>query len=108
VFYGLINGYDVYGVEPEQWKHQFNLMKAREKGYPPSWTRRYSYGVGENLPFADLFDMISTYQTLEHVQSHKKCFGEFNRVLRGGTYLFSALTIGHFLRGITEFLCFRL
>jgi ubiquinone/menaquinone biosynthesis C-methylase UbiE len=90
VFYGLLNGYDVYGVEPAQWKHQFNLMKAREKGYPPSWTRRYCYGVGENLPFADVtFDVISTYQTLEHVQSHKNCFKEFNRVLKGGGgYLF--------------------
>jgi len=88
VFYGLINGYDVWGIEPERWKHQFNFLKTKEKGYPREWMRRFCFGIGEYLPFKDeTFDIISTYQTLEHVQSHKKCFSEFNRVLRRGGYL---------------------
>lgn len=89
VFYGLINGYDVYGIEPSQWKHQFNILKAKEKGYPDVWMQRFCYGVGEYLPYKDeTFDIISTYQTLEHVQSLTKCFHEFGRVLRKGGYLF--------------------
>ena len=71
---------------------------------------RFYSGVGESLPFKDeTFNVISTYQTLEHVQSHKRCFEEFNRVLkRGGIYLLDVLTILHFLKGITEYLCFPL
>lgn len=89
IFYGLINEYDVWGIEPEKWKHQFNILKAKEKGYPDTWVKRFCFGMGEYLPFKDgTFDIISTYQTLEHVQSHKKCFSEFNRVLRRGGYLF--------------------
>lgn len=83
VFYGLMNGYDIYGIEPVKWKHEFNFLKAKEKGYPDAWMKRFCSAVGEYLPFNDeTFDIISTYQTLEHVQSHKKCFGEFKRVLR--------------------------
>lgn len=89
VFYGLLNGYDVYGIEPEKWKHQFNLLKAKEKGYLDTWMKQFCFGVGEHLPFNDeSFDIISTYQTLEHVQSHKKCFSEFKRILNRGGYLF--------------------
>ncbi|MFX0206075.1 MAG: class I SAM-dependent methyltransferase [Candidatus Hodarchaeota archaeon] len=89
VFYGLLNGYNVYGVEPEKWKHRFNSLKAKEKGYPSIWMNRFHFGVGERLPFQhESFDVISTYQTLEHVQSHKKCFSEFKRVLKKGGYLF--------------------
>lgn len=89
VFYGLMNGYDVCGIEPEKWKHEFNFLKAKEKGYPDIWMQRFCIGVGEYLPFNnETFDIISTYQTLEHVQSHKKCFSEFKRVLKRGGYLF--------------------
>jgi len=89
VFYGLMHGYDVYGIDPAKWKHEFNFLKAREKGYPDEWMKRFCIGVGERLPFNDeTFEIISTYQTLEHVQSPEKCFGEFKRVLKKGRYLF--------------------
>jgi ubiquinone/menaquinone biosynthesis C-methylase UbiE len=89
VFYGLMNGYNVYGIEPSGWKHRFNLLKTSEKNYPDNWIKRFAFGVGENLPFNDeSFDIISTYQTLEHVQSHQKCFDEFKRVLKPGGALF--------------------
>ena len=89
VFYGLLNGYDVCGIEPEKWKHEFNALKAEEKGYPHAWMNRFCYGVGECLPYKDeTFDIISTYQVLEHVQSHSQCFSEFKRVLKNGGWLF--------------------
>lgn len=37
VFYGLLNGYDVYGIEPEKWKNKFNKMKISLYNYPESW-----------------------------------------------------------------------
>jgi len=89
VFYGLIAGYDVYGIEPSIWKHQFNFIKAKEKGYPESWIGRFCCGVGEALPFSDeTFDIVSTYQTIEHVQDMENCFKEFKRVLKSGGALF--------------------
>lgn len=88
VFYGVLHGYDTYGLEPEKWKHLFNIKKASEKGYPTEWAKRFCLGIGEFLPFREhAFDVISTYQTLEHVRSLEQCFGEFRRVLRIGGLL---------------------
>lgn len=85
VFYGLLNGYDMYGVDPENWKHQFNIMKAREYDYPSDWTQRFCSAVGEYLPYADnSFDCVTTYQTLEHVQDLTKVISEMLRVTRSG------------------------
>jgi len=89
VFYGLLNHYNVYGIEPEGWKHQFNLLKANEYSYPKKWIHRFVKAVGEKLPFGDhSFDVIATYQTLEHVQSLDYCFREFYRTLKKGGYIF--------------------
>lgn len=89
VFYGLLNGYDVYGIEPEDWKHRFNAMKAKERSYPSRWMQRFFRSFGEALPFKDQsFDIVSSYQTLEHVQSQEKCIDEMKRVLKPGGYVF--------------------
>jgi ubiquinone/menaquinone biosynthesis C-methylase UbiE len=53
VYFGLLNGYDMTGIDPEKWKHIFNAMKAAEFGYPLEWQARFHEGVGENLPFQD-------------------------------------------------------
>jgi ubiquinone/menaquinone biosynthesis C-methylase UbiE len=89
VFGGLLKGYDVYGVEPESWKHEFNIIKAKENNYPDLWLNRFCYGKGECLPYGEcVFDIVSTYQTLEHVQKIEECIKEFNRVLvPGGTLI---------------------
>lgn len=90
VYYGLLNGYDMYGVEPERWKNKFNAMKAAEYRYPSEWQDRFFLGMGENLPFKDdSFDCVTTYQTLEHVQSPKRTLSEMLRVTRpsGGVHI---------------------
>lgn len=85
VYYGLMNGYDMYGVEPELWKHTFNRMKSREYGYPPEWQSRFLTAYGESLPFADnCFDCVTTYQTLEHVADLRAVISEMVRVSRPG------------------------
>jgi SAM-dependent methyltransferase len=85
VFYGLLHGYDMEGIDPEAWKHRFNEVKAAEHGYPEEWKRRFHVGVGEELPFPDNdFDCVTTYQTLEHVQDLRRVVLEMVRVTRPG------------------------
>ena len=85
VYYGLLNDFDIYGIEPEQWKHDFNKLKAKEYGYPDEWQNRLINGFGELLPFkTNYFDCVSTYQTLEHVNNTDQCISEMIRVTKSG------------------------
>lgn len=85
LFYGLCNGYDVYGVEPERWKLKYMNMKIDELSYPQDWKNRIFNSTGEELPFDDnSFDYVVTYQTLEHVQNTEECLNELIRVLKPG------------------------
>jgi len=90
MFYGLINNYDIYGIDPSKWKFRFNEMKIKEYSYPSEWINRFVIRYGENLPFEDnFFDCISTYQTLEHVQNIDLVLKEMLRVIKseGGIHL---------------------
>lgn len=85
VNYGLLNGYDCYGIDPEDWKFEFIKMKAQENHYPEKWHEKFIKGYGENMPFEDdNFDLTSSYQTLEHVQDVKQCIREMLRVTKSG------------------------
>ncbi len=85
MFYGLLHDYDMYGVEPEKWKLEFNRMKASENGYPLEWMHRFTRAVGERLPYvSDSFDCASSFQTLEHVRDPHACLCEMIRVTRRG------------------------
>ncbi len=85
VLQGLRRGHDVWGVEPELWKHELVLRKVKCFGHPEDWSSRIKRGVGEDLPFADAsFDLIDSWQTLEHVRDETACLREFFRVLRPG------------------------
>lgn len=85
VLQGLIKGYDVYGIEPEEWKLEYFRVKVAELGLPEHYKSRVIKGVGEYLPFADnSFDYVVSWQTLEHVQNVEKCISEMIRVLKPG------------------------
>jgi len=85
VLHGLKKGYNVWGVEPEEWKIEFLRMKIGEKEYPKDYLDRIVQGKGENLPFCNgAFDVVTTYQTLEHVNDVKECLSEMFRVVSGG------------------------
>lgn len=99
VFYGLLNGFDMWGIDPEEWKHVFIRKKAEEHGYPEEWLDRFYKGVGENLPFSDSsFDCVMSWYTLEHVQDLKACIKEMIRVTKpgGGVYIVCPNYIGTF------------
>jgi len=84
-FYALLHGYDAYGIDPEQWKHNFLKLKAKEYNYPKEWLSKFVIGYGEFLPFEDgVFDFVSSYQTLEHVKDPSKCINEMIRVVKSG------------------------
>ena len=85
VIQGLRNGYDTYGVEPEDWKHKLVDIKFVENNYSADWRGRLKRGIGEELPFDDgFFDVIDSWQTIEHVASEEECIKEFYRVLKKG------------------------
>jgi len=89
VFYGLLNGYDVYGIDPAEWKNKFNKMKIKLYNYSRSWIGHFIKAVGEYLPFKDeSFDIVSSYQTLEHVSDVEKCLQEMLRIVREGGSMF--------------------
>lgn len=85
VLQGLRSGYNTYGVEPEAWKQDLIDIKFEENNYNPQWRERLQKGIGEDIPFSDnYFDIIDSWQTIEHVQNQKKCIREFYRVLKHG------------------------
>lgn len=88
MLYGLRKGYDVLGIEPETWKRQYFALKVRASNSPEQWIERLLPGVGEALPWpADTFDVVSCYQTIEHVASVQDCLTEMLRVLKPGGHL---------------------
>lgn len=85
VIQGLINGYDTYGIEPEEWKQNLIDIKFKENNYPKEWRNRIKKAVGENIPFEDeTFDLFDSWQTIEHVCDEEKCLSELYRILKKG------------------------
>lgn len=89
VLNGLLNGQDVHGIEPEGWKLAHFRNKITAAGYPADWQQRIVCAKGEDLPYPDSsFDLVTTYQTLEHVGNVDACLREMLRVLRKGGILY--------------------
>jgi ubiquinone/menaquinone biosynthesis C-methylase UbiE len=89
VFYGLLNNFEVFGVDPEEWKYELIKKKIDCYSYPKEWEKRFIKGYGEDLPFEDeFFDIVSSYQTLEHVSDVELCIYEMFRVIKPGGYIF--------------------
>ncbi|HDZ8834280.1 class I SAM-dependent methyltransferase [Aeromonas dhakensis] len=85
VFRGLNRGHDVYGVEPEAWKLKYIKMRIDEEKKYSGYADRIKHGLGEKLHFQnETFDLVTTYQTLEHVQDVNSCIDELIRVTKKG------------------------
>lgn len=85
VFCGLLNRYSVFGIEPEDWKREFCKKKVNDFGYDESWINRIKPGYAEELPFDDnSFCVVSSHQTIEHVDDVTRAVREFFRVVRPG------------------------
>jgi ubiquinone/menaquinone biosynthesis C-methylase UbiE len=82
VIQGLLNKWNVFGVEPEQWKQDLIDLKFKENNYAQEWRSHILQGIGEDLPFEDnSFGSFNSWQTFEHVQDVSKCLTELYRVL---------------------------
>ncbi len=89
MLYGLRHGHDVAGIEPERWKRVYYQKKIELSRYDPAYGSRLIAAVGEQLPFDDAsFDVVTTFQTLEHVRDVRQCIAEMVRVLRPGGVLY--------------------
>jgi ubiquinone/menaquinone biosynthesis C-methylase UbiE len=69
VLAALARGYDCWGLEPAETRLCFVRKKIELLGMPKFYLERFKEGVGENIPFSEnTFDLITSFQTLEHVQ----------------------------------------
>jgi 2-polyprenyl-3-methyl-5-hydroxy-6-metoxy-1,4-benzoquinol methylase len=85
VLHGLRHGRDVWGIEPEDWKLEYFRQKAALLDLPEATSRRIVKAFGESLPFADAtFDVVTSYQTIEHVADVGACIDELLRVVKPG------------------------
>lgn len=90
VQHGSQSGYEIWGVEPEEWKRSFVKEKFDHLGLPGLLSERVLEGVGESIPFSDgTFDCVTSFQTLEHVHDPEKVLQEMIRVTKvgGGMYI---------------------
>ncbi len=83
-------GLDITGIEPSKRNYDGRYEIAQrflaENGVPGD---RIVEGVGENLPFPDAsFDVVYSFQVLEHVQDPLRVLSEAWRVLKPGGMLY--------------------
>jgi SAM-dependent methyltransferase len=81
---------DVYGVEPSKQEYEGRFEIAQQlltdNGLDPSII---TCGVGEKMPFADnSFDIVYSFQVLEHVHNPQRVLLESWRVLKPGGILY--------------------
>lgn len=77
------SGFCCYGVEPNIKGLQTAILRDK------SLNSKLCCAIGEKLPFKDeSFDLIVSFQVLEHTQSPKQVLWESIRVLKPGGYLY--------------------
>lgn len=78
------HGGECYGIEPDSMKVGVAFDRLDDAGVGRNILR----GVGEDLPFRDAtFDLVVSFQVLEHTQSPEKVLQETVRVLKPGGYI---------------------
>jgi ubiquinone/menaquinone biosynthesis C-methylase UbiE len=91
LIHGLFNyALDIYGIEPTPKKfdgrYEIAQILLAENGIAPD---RIVPGVGEHMPFEKAtFDIVYSFQVLEHVQDPCQVLNESWRVLKPGGWLY--------------------
>lgn len=82
---GTKQGLRIDGIEPMKEIVEFTKNRLQEERIVAD----IRVGSGENLPYPDkTFDVVASFQVLEHVDDPKKVIEESLRVLRPGGYIF--------------------
>ena len=78
------NGGDCFGIEPDPIK----VDVARDRLDDAHVSMKIMRGVGEDLPFSDAaFDLVVSFQVLEHTRIPERVLRETVRVLKPGGYI---------------------
>ena len=78
-------GIDCYGIEPDWVMLQISLELLSDA----KLNRNIVSGIGEDLPFVDnTFDLVVSFQVLEHTRNPGKVLKESLRVLKPGGYIY--------------------
>ena len=76
---------ECYGVEPDPVKLEVSATLIEEERA----NRNVLRSVGEKLPFSDgMFDLVASFQVLEHTRVPEEVLQEAARVLKPGGYLY--------------------
>lgn len=88
VFHAATQASRAVGIEPDT--ERLDIARALQKETGAAQVELLE-GVGEKLPFPDnTFDIVASYQVLEHVQNPAQVMAEVARILKpGGTFHFS-------------------
>jgi len=80
-----MRGINCFGVEPEQISSHSSTKLIEKVNVRKTITR----AIGENLPFKDeTFDIVVSFQVLEHTKNPEKVLKESIRVLKDGGYVY--------------------
>lgn len=92
VFGALCAGMDAYGIDIDFEKIAMAQLKPGAFGYPPQWSERAMFASAFEMPFSDdTFDIVTSFQVLEHLERLPAALYEAVRVTkRGGWLIFRA------------------
>lgn len=89
---GAKQGLNIAGVEPVPELVKFN----RDRLHEMKLSADVRTGVGETLPYPDnSYDVVASFQVLEHVDDPQQVINESLRVLRPGGYIFFIIPSYH-------------
>lgn len=93
-------GGKAYGIDPAFRANRVSALMCKLAEIPSPFSLAY----GEGLPFADnQFDIVCSFETLEHVQDPARVVGEMVRVTKTGGYVlitvpnYGSIIEGHFM-----------
>jgi len=88
VYRALSFGHDAWGIDLDEDKLELAHFRVEAEGYPEGWKSRVIKADATDLPFPDeSFDVVSSWQVLEHIENLPQALYEAVRVTRRGGWL---------------------
>lgn len=88
VYRALSFGHDAWGIDLDDDKLDLAHFRVDAEGYPPGWKRRVLKADATKLPFPnESYDVVSSWQVIEHIEDLAQALFEAVRVTRRGGWL---------------------